>query len=128
MNNLHFNIQRARDAVSYGVSDEPIEFKEGHYYMGSGENPLVIYIDEANAEEDYYTIYVLNLWTTYYGKMHNMFSGGNIKGQAKPWFNIYRVPLRKLNSNYKIDITKWINPLRRVSFMNWNQIPWEVNK
>lgn len=122
MKNLDLNIQEAREAVSYGVSDKPIEFKEGHYYMGGGGSPLVVYIDEANAEEDYYTMYVLNLWATFKGPaMLN--TSDDFKGQSLPWFNLYRVNLRKLKSDFKIDITDWINGFLRVSFMNWDSNP-----
>ena len=124
MKNMDVVMKKARDLISYGKTDEKISWQIGHYYMGGGSlSPLIIYIDDKEELEDktIYTIYVLNLFTgekgIYFGDAYRL------KGTAKPWFNVYKVPQRKLWSEYKLDITDWIDGAKMASFMNWNKNP-----
>ena len=109
----------------------PEGYKVGRYYMGG--DGLVIYIDEIN--EDFPIVYVLNLWSENKGEKmlphiryypEDVTKQYQLKGEFKPWFNIYVATLNKLKSDYPLDVTEWINPLRKVSFMNWKENPFEV--
>jgi len=124
MKNMDVVMKKARDLISYGITDERISWQEGHYYMGGGsQSPLIIYIDDKKVlkDENVYTVYVLNLFSgdrgIYFGENYRW------KGTAKPWFNVYKVPQRKLWSEYKLDITDWIDGAKMASFMNWNKNP-----
>lgn len=122
--NLFKEPNSARLFLTYGNVNEKIEFKEGHYYMG-GSRPLVIYIDtieEFGDGEKVYTMYVLNLWATHGGNPL-LGSHDGFKGFCQPWFNIYKVPIRKLISDYKLDVTDWIDASAKISFMNWKGNP-----
>lgn len=129
--NLGLDALSAVRLLNDGYRGSPAEYKVGRYYMGSGGH--VIYIDEIN--EDFPIVYILNLWSenkgdkmlpiiTYYPK--DLTKQYKLKGEFKPWFNIYVATLNKLKSDYPLDVTKLINPLRGVSFMNWNENPLEV--
>ena len=134
MKNMNVVMKKARDLISYGITDEKIRWQVGHYYMGGGsQGPLIIYIDDKekleyknalNGFETLYTVYVLNLFTggegIYFGENYRW------KGKAKPWFNVYKVPQRKLWGDYKLDITDWIDGAKMASFMNWKENPFEV--
>jgi hypothetical protein len=137
MKNMNVVMKKARDLISYGIKDKKIRWQVGHYYMGGGsQSPLIIYIDDKeeldweypNEFETIYTVYVLNLFGGD-GGIH--FNSGEYdewkwKGTAKPWFNVYKVPKRKIGSDYKLDITDWIDGAKMASFMNWKENPLEV--
>ena len=113
----------ARKILNFGIKDEELEWKEGHYYVGGASSPIVVYIDdiEEGERETIYTLYVLNLWATY--KNFPLEVRNTIEGVCEPWFNVYKVPQRKLRSDYKLDITDWIDGAKKASFMNWNGNP-----
>ena len=126
MKNMNVPYPKARDLLSYGETDEEINWEVGHYYMGGGsQTPLIIYIDDKKELEDktVYTIYVLNLFRGDGGVTFEDYKWTKKEGGAKPWFNVYKVPQRKLWSEYKLDITDWIDDAKRASFMNWNRNP-----
>lgn len=126
MKNMNVPVSKARDLLSYGETDKEINWEVGHYYMGGGsQTPLIIYIDEKKqlGDKDIYTIYVLNLFRGDGGISFTDYHWHTTKGNAKPWFNIYKVPQNKLWSEYKLDITDWIDGAKIKSFMNWNKNP-----
>ena len=125
------NLSAGRRLLNGELKGIPEGYKVGRYYMGG--DGLVIYIDEIN--EDFPIVYVLNLWSENKGEKmlphiryypEDVTKQYQLKGEFKPWFNIYVATLNKLKSDYPLDVTEWINPLRKVSFMNWNENPFEV--
>lgn len=130
--NLGVDASKAKTVYAHnGLRGSPAVYEVGRYYMGPGG--LVIYLDERI--EDEFVVYVLNLWSDNKGKMmlKNKAIGPSpesfqLKGEFTPWFNTYVAPLRKLQKDYKLDVTEWINPIKELSFMNWNGNPFEVKQ
>lgn len=121
--NMDVNVTKAEDLINYGITDEVIYWEEGHYYMGGGsQTPLIIYIDEREkvGNDIFYIAYVLNLFR---GDGGINFKDYKWKELGYPWFNIYKIPIRKLSSDYKLDITDWIDGAKKASFMNWKGNP-----
>ena len=129
MKNMNVVMKKAKNLIRYGIKDKKIRWQVGHYYMGGeSQSPLIIYIDDKEEieGETIYTIYVLNLFGTDRG-IHFMedYDEWKWKGTAKPWFNVYKVHKRKLWSDYKLDITDWIDGAKMASFMNWKENPFD---
>jgi hypothetical protein len=132
--NLNVDASKARTVYApNGLKGSPAVYEVGRYYMG--QRGLVIYLEERI--EDNFVVYVLNLWSDYLNELMLQGKGINpyyglspedfqIKGEFKPWFNIYVAPLWKLQNEYKLDVTEWINPIKEISFMNWKENPLEV--
>jgi len=129
--------------LNEGLRGSPAEYEVGRYYMGQGG--LVVYLEERITAgtiipntNDYFVVYVLNLWSENKGKMMLPKRGESrmldwfpedteLKGEFEPWFNIYLAPLKKIQADYRLDVTEWINTTK-VSFMNWKENPFEVRK
>lgn len=127
MENLNLlNPKKAGYYLAWGINDEGMEWKEGHYYMGVAKF-LVIYIDKIEyVENDYgitdkkFTVLFLNLRADYRGPA--IFKEGD-KGVCYPYFNITQMSFSLLQDDYRIDVTEWIDGSVKVRFMNWDGNP-----